>query len=173
MKKRYLLIPYLLYFERWRGLSVLLCLLSLALLFFAPPPGRDYRLVLQFSAGLGALIFILGFAMAHLAYITVGQTTIAVQLPLWRVKISLADIKETRLLTLDRAAPGKWDDSEIADQSALLLDLKRWPQPEPVLRFWLGRLVLADALILPVDDVISLKRAVDAGFDRLRNQQKT
>jgi hypothetical protein len=172
MTKRYLLIPYLVYFERWRGLSALLCLLSLALLFFAPPPGRDYRLVLQLSAGLGALIFVLGFAMAHLAYVTVGKTTLAVQLPLWRVKISLADIGALRLLTLDKAAPGRWKDPEMADVSALLLDLKRWPQPEPVLRFWLGRLVLHNALILPVEEVIKLRRAIDAGFDRLKVMQK-
>lgn len=172
MTRRYLLIPYLVYFERWRGLAVVLCLLSLALLVFAPPQDRNYRLVLQLSAGLGALVFVLGFAMAQLSFVTVGKTTLAVQLPFWRVKISLADIAGLRLLTLDRAAPGQWNGSELEDQSTLLLELKRWPQPRPVLRFWLGRLVLSDALLLPVEDVIGLRQAIDAGFDRVREARQ-
>ena len=172
MTRRYLLIPYLVYFERWRGLAVVLFLLSLALLVFAPPQDRNYRLVLQLSAGLGALVFVLGFAMAQLSFVTVGKTTLAVQLPFWRVKISLADIAGLRLLTLDRAAPGQWHGSELEDQSTLLLELKRWPQPRPVLRFWLGRLVLSDALLLPVEDVIGLRQAIDAGFDRMREARQ-
>ena len=173
MNKRFLLIPYLVFYERWRGLAVVLCLLSFALLIFAPPPQPSYRLVLQLSAGLGALVFVLGFAMAHLSYVSVGKTTLALQLPLWRVKISLADIGELRLLTLDRAAPGQWNGSDLEDQSTLLLELKRWPQPQSVLRFWLGRLVLDQALLLPVEDVIGLRRAIDSGLDHLREAKKS
>ena len=173
MNKRFPLIPYVVFHERWRGLAVLLFLLSLSLLLLAPPPDPAWRLVLQFAAALGALVFVLGFAMAHLAFVIVGQSALVVQLPLWRVKMNLADIRELRLLTLDRAAPGQWTGDELEDQSTLLMELKRWPQPPSVLRFWLGRLVLTNALLLPVDDVIALRRAIDSGLDYLRENAKS
>ena len=172
MNKRFPLIPYVVFHERWRGLAVLLFLLSLSLLLLAPPPDPAWRLVLQFAAALGALVFVLGFAMAHLAFVIVGQSALVVQLPLWRVKMNLADIRELRLLTLDRASPGQWTGDELEDQSALMMELKRWPQPPSVLRFWLGRLVLTNALLLPVDDVIALRRAIDSGLDYLRENKR-
>lgn len=170
MNTRFPLIPYVVFHERWRGLALVLLVLSLVLLVLAPPADPNYRLVLQLAAGLGALVFVLGFAMAQLAFAMVGRNDLVVQLPLWRVKIPFADIGAVRLLTLERAAPGRWAGSDLEDQNTVLLEIKRWPQAQTVLRFWLGRLVLADALLLPVDDVIALNRAIAAGFDRLREE---
>ena len=45
---------------------------------------------------------------------------------------------------------------------------RSWPQPQSVLKFWLGKLVLSDAIVLPVDDVIGLSRALEVGLSRLR-----
>jgi hypothetical protein len=162
MNKRYKLVPYEYYFRNWRGLALLLLALSLVLLVLEPPAIAGYRSVLQLSAGLGALVYMLGFAMASLAFVTVGKKAVVIQLPLWRVRLPMDFIQSTRLVTLGGLSPGRWKDVEMADLSALLVELKQWPQARQVMRFWLGGLVLFEGIALPVDDVLGLRRAVDA-----------
>ncbi|MEP7198451.1 MAG: hypothetical protein ABI874_01425 [Chloroflexota bacterium] len=171
MNKKFALLPYQNFYDRWRGLSLLVAALSLVLLVFAPPSVPAYRTVLTLAAGLGALIFVLGFALSLLAFVAVGKKGVAVQLPLWRAHIPFTSIHTARISSLDLTAPGKWREHDRADVSAVVLELTLWPQPQSVLRFWLGRLVLNSAIVLPVSDVLSLRRAVDVGLAQMKEQR--
>jgi len=100
MNKKFYLIPYHYYFESWRLLAAALFVVAFALLIWSPAPLRNYQGVLTLAAGLGALVFVLGFALHRLAFVVVADSGIAVQLPLWRVKIPFDAIKVTRTTTL-------------------------------------------------------------------------
>ncbi len=167
MNKKFYLMPYHYYFESWRLLAAMLFVLAFSLLIWSPPQVRDYQSVLMLAAGLGALVFVFGFALHRLAFVVVGSGGVAVQLPLWRMKIPFDAIKLTRTTALNTITTGKWD-PDLAELSALFIELSRWPQPHSVLKMWLGKLVLANGIVLPVDDVIGLNRAVDSGLSRLR-----
>ena len=172
MTKRYMLLPYRLYFLSWRGLAAVLFVLSVVLLVVEPSVANPYRGMLILSAGLGLIVFVLGLAMAVLAFVAVGQDAIAIQLPLWRVRVPLDSVRSARLVTLDKAAPGRFKDIDLAEMSAVMLEVTRWPQAERVMRFWLGRFVLPGELLLPVDDVIGLRRAIDTGLQGLKESRK-
>lgn len=167
MRKKFYLHPYRYYFESWWLLAAALFVLSVALLVWSPPALQPYRTVLVLSAGLGALVWVLGFAMHRLSFVAVGDRGVAVQLPLWRVRFPYTAIKVTRPTTLGALPTGKWD-QDLAERSALLLELNAFPQPSPIMKFWMGKLVMRNAIALPVDDVIGLNRAVDKGMAALR-----
>jgi hypothetical protein len=162
MTKRYRLMPYQLFFEAWRGLAVTLVILSGALWLLNPEGIRDYRSVLALSAGLGLLIFAWGFGMSQLSFVAVGRNAIVIQLPLWRIRAPVSAIRNTRMVTLDKIAPDRFKDVEMAELSAVFLEFDHWPQPPVVMAFWLGKLVLPDGVLLPVNDVIGLRRVIDA-----------
>jgi hypothetical protein len=172
MTKRFALMPYDFYFQAWRGLALTLFVLSAALLFFDPAEIRPYRSVLMLAAGLGVIVLAWGFGMSRLAFAAAGRTAVVIQLPFWRVRIPYNAIKSTRMVSLDKAAPERFKEVEMAELSAVMLDLERWPQPQPLLAFWLGRLVLPDGILLPVDDVIGLRRAIDAGLQELKEGER-
>ncbi|MBI5876258.1 MAG: hypothetical protein HZB53_01300 [Chloroflexi bacterium] len=162
MKKRFALAIYMRYWRSWRGVSLVTLGLALALMLLAPDAMHAYRELLWLVAGLGALTLVLGFAMGHLAFVSIGSDAIIVQLPLWRMRLALDCIYATRLVTLEGAAPGIWKDHELSVMPAVLLDLHVWPQPQRVARFWLGRLVQSNTLLLPVEDTMGMRRALDA-----------
>jgi len=171
MSKQYRLSIYQLYWHYWRVISFLLLALSLVMLVFTPQQVRDYRAVLMLTAGLGALVLVLGFAMTTLSFVAVGRRGVVVQLPLWRIQIPFEHIQSIRVVTLGSVAPGQWKDADMAELSALLVELNRWSQPRPLLRFWLGRTVLGNAVVLPVDDVLGLHREVDDFLLQLRDSR--
>ena len=171
MAKKFYLIPYAYYYESWRLLSAVLFVVAAALLVWSPAPLRPYQTVLMLSAGLGALVFVLGFALYRLAFVAVGDSGIVVQLPFWRVRFPFAAVKTTRPTTLGALPTGKKWDPELAERTSLLVELNAWPQPPSVMRFWLGRLVMPNAIALPVDDVVGLNRAVDKGMSVLRESR--
>ena len=103
--------------------------------------------------------------MSRLSFVAVGKKAVVVQLPLWRLRVPYSAIKDTRMVLLDKVAPNRFKEVEMAELSAVMLDLDRWPQPQAVLRFWLGKLVLPDGLLLPVNDVIGLRRVIDATME--------
>ena len=164
MRKRFALAIYARYWQAWRGVALILVVLSLALLALAGDAMRPYRDVLLLSAALGALTFMLGLAMGTLAFVAVGSDAIVVQLPFWRIRVPLEQVYATRLVTLDGAAPGVWRDREVAAMSAVLVELRAWPQSPHLVRVWLGKLVLDNGLILPVSDTLGLRRAVDGAL---------
>lgn len=172
MRKRYALLVYRIYFERWSVLALLVLICAGGLWLWSPPQIRPYRDALLLGAGLGALTLVLGFALASLAFVAVGKNDLAIQLPLWRVRVPFAMMQVTRTALIEQALPGKFKDDEVAAMSALVIEMREWPQSREVLKFWLGRLVTANALVLPVDDVLSLRRAVDAGILKAREQQE-
>ena len=172
MSKRYRLMPYQFFFEAWRGLAATLAILSGALLLLNPEGIRDYRSVLALSAGLGVIIFAWGFGMSRLSFVAVGSKAIVIQLPLWRIRAPFSVIRNTRMVTLDKVAPDRFKDIEMAELSAVLLEFDHWPQPPAVIAFWLGRLVLPDGLLLPVDDVIGLRRVIDAQLIELKDSAR-
>jgi len=150
-----------------RHLVACVLALALALLLWSPAPLQPYQALLMLAAGLGALVLVFGFAMYRLAFVAVGDKGLAVQLPFWRVRFPFDAIKHTRTTTLNTLTTGKWD-PDLAQLSALQVDVEQWPQPQSVLKFWLGKLVLQDGIVLPVDDVIGLNRALEIGLSRLR-----
>jgi hypothetical protein len=164
VKKRFALAIYARYWQAWRGVALILLVLSLALLALAGDAMRSYRDVLLLTAGLGALTFVLGLGMGTLAFIAVGRDALVVQLPFWRIRIPLEQVYATRLVTLDGAAPGAWHDQELAAMSAVLVELRAWPQSRHLVRIWLGKLVLDNGLILPVSDTLGLRRAIDGAL---------
>ncbi len=172
MKKRFALAVYVRYWHAWRGVSLILVILSLALLVLAADAMRPYRDLLRLTAGLGALTFVLGLAMGSLAFVAVGRDSLVIQLPLWRMRIPLTEVFATRLVTLDGAAPGIWKDRELANMSAVLVELRKWPQPTRIARFWLGRLVQGNSLLLPAADTLDLRRALDAALLEQRPLKK-
>jgi hypothetical protein len=172
MTKRFALMPYDFFFQAWRGLAATLFVLSAALLFLDPAEIQPYRSVLTLSAGLGLIVLVWGFGMSRLSFVAPGRTAVVIQLPFWRVRIPYTAIRSTRLVSLDKVAPERFKEVEMAELSAVMLDLERWPQPQSVIAFWLGRLVLPDGLLLPVDDVIGLRRAIDAGLQELKEGER-
>jgi hypothetical protein len=172
MKKRFALAIYARYWQAWRGVSLILLVLSLALLALAGDAMRAYRDLLLLTAGLGALTFVLGLAMSALAFVAVGSDAVVVQLPFWRIRLPLEQIYATRLVTLDGAAPGAWRDRELAAMSAVLVELREWPQSPHLARVWLGKLVQDKGLILPVSDTLGLRRAVDGALQERQPVKK-
>jgi hypothetical protein len=168
MTKRFGLMPYDFYFQAWRWLALALFVLSAVLLYLDPAEIQPYRSVLTLSAGLGMIVLAWGFGMSRLAFAAPGRTAVVIQLPFWRVRIPYNAIRSTRLVSLDKVAPERFKDVEMAELSAVMLDLDRWPQPRPLIAFWLGRLVLPDGILLPVGDVIGLRRFIDAGLQELK-----
>ena len=167
MKKKFYLMTYHYYFESWRLLSAILLAVALALLIWSPAPLQPFQALLMLAAGLGALVLVFGFAMYRLAFVAVGDKGLVVQLPFWRVRFPFDAVKLARTTTLNSLTSGKWD-ADLGELSALQVDVEQWPQPQSVLKFWLGKLVLSDAIVLPVDDVIGLSRALEVGLSRLR-----
>jgi hypothetical protein len=172
MSKRYRLMPYQFFFEAWRGLATTLVILSGALLLLDPDGIRDYRSILTLACGLGMLILAWGFGMSRLSFVAVGSKAIVIQLPLWRIRVPFDAIRNTRMVSLDKVAPDRFKDVETAELSAVLLDLDHWPQPPKVMAFWLGKLVLPDGVLLPVSDVIGLRRAIDAQLIELKDSAR-
>ena len=168
MTKRFGLIPYDFYFQAWRWLALALFVLSAVLLYLDPAEIQPYRAVLTLSAGLGMIVLAWGFGMSRLAFVAPGRTAVIIQLPFWRVRIPNNAIRNTRLVSLDKVAPERFKDVEMAELSAVMVELDRWPQPRPLIAFWLGRLVLPDGILLPVNDVIGLRRFIDAGLQELK-----
>jgi hypothetical protein len=84
----------------------------------------------------------------------------------------LEDINATRITSIERIIPLRELDDDLISVSAVVVDLKRWPQPRPVLQFWLGRrMVLEHGIALAVKDWFGLQDALDRRRSAVREQK--
>ncbi|MBI3734224.1 MAG: hypothetical protein HY259_12335 [Chloroflexi bacterium] len=169
MKKRFPLLYYQTYHHSWRGSALTLLVVAGGLRVWGAPALRDYEAVLTLAAGLGALVWVLGSALSRMAFVAVSQDSLAIQLPLWRVRFPFEAMTLTRLVAFDSISPSKAEDDWLRDRSALVVELKRWPMPFALARFWLGREFAApNRVVLLVADWASLRQGIEAGIARKR-----
>jgi hypothetical protein len=171
-RQKFRLLFYARYFYAWRWWASLLIITGVGLWIWNPPQLRDYRTLFEVSAGLGLLTLALGYGVSLLAWTMVDETNLTIQLPFYRVQVPLEFIKATRITAIDRIVPLRELDDDLIGVSAVVVELKRWPQPRSVLQVWLGRrMVLEEGIALAVKDWFGLQDALDRRRAVVREQK--
>jgi hypothetical protein len=172
--KKFRLLFYSRYFYAWRWWALPLIVISMGLWMWNPPQLREQRTLFELSAGLGLLTLAVSFGLSLLAWTLVNETQLTIQLPFYRVQIPLELINATRITSIERIIPLRELDDDLINLSAVVIDLRRWPQPRPVLQFWLGRrMVLEQGLVLAVKDWFGLQDALDRARAAVREQKRS
>ena len=172
MKKKFRLLSYGRYFRRWRSVALALLGVALGLLYWNPPQLTAIRGALQMSAGLAALVLVLGLALSGLAWALVDETALVVQLPFWRVRFPVETINATRLMAIEQIVPYRELDDDLIGKSVVVVELRAWPQPRELLQLWLGRrYVMQNSIALLVKDWFAFQQLLDSARTEAREQK--